>query len=295
MTSLQFQSGPGLVLNAEIDESSIFALGEHAPRLIVPVRLLQVGSMGGDSGTTYELSALSGDLSVVPPSGSQEMVSTAVFCPICCPAPNATSVQLHFPIDHPRLAWLETIRNGGETISFFLNLRLTAKKMRLRQPDPAGARYDYVCETCDTRQGTIQIQRTTWMRVLEGTKFGKIHVLEFPATPVEQCTSLRNAFAALQEAQRLHRQGFYSKAVGECRVALDKFWDEGPKRLQTSWIAKIGEANHKWLHEVFSAIRKGTNEPHHNAPCDFDQFDSQLFIAVTTAYVAFVARAGVSE
>jgi hypothetical protein len=289
MTDFQFDLN-GLIINAEIDGSAIAAFGTHAPRLMLPVTFKFIR---GAQGYAFELSSLHAEFQSDSP---REPIVAADPCPLCCFARHAGPVPLYFPISHATLHWLEVIRNGGEQLSFFLNLRLVAKKLRVIERAPANTPHQYVSESSASKQGTLQIPRDIWCeRVLNATHFGKIHIFEFPAAAIEQSASLRNAFAALQEAQRLHRQGFYTKAVGECRIALDKFWDERPKRLKDSWIETIGQANHKWLAEVFTAIRRGANEAHHRAPCDFSQFDSQMFIAVTSAYIAFVARTGVAE
>jgi len=295
MTSIQFQSGSSFVLNAIIDETRIFAYGTHAPALIIPVAFQNIAVNSLPSDTVHELATLSGEISVAPKPGAQENLSAAAYCPISSFAPHAPSVQLHFPLRHQDLSWIETVRNGGESISFFLNLRLVSKKLRVRENDRTGPRYDYLGEISNSGQAAIQISRETWVKVLEATKFGSVHVFEFPAFPIEQCSSLKNAFAALKKAQRDHLQGDYDGAIGNCRVAIDKFWQKGPKKLKDAWLEKINTTNHKWLNEIFTAIRQGSNEPHHTALDHFGQFESQLFIAVTTAYIAYVARAGVTE
>jgi hypothetical protein len=291
MTSLQINSN-GLILNIEIDENTPFGMGARVPHLIVPVRF-QTIRIEGEPDINFEVTALYCDLSCKIEQ-RDEIIGSSVPCLLANFARNLTSQQLMFPLDHARLALLESARSGGENLSLFLNLRLGFRKLRRLD---GGQTYSHVMESFAFCQGWLTVPRSTWCeRVLPNAGFGTVQVVEFPAVPVEQCQGLKNAFASLQEAQRLHRLGFYDKAVGECRVALDKFWDDRPKRLKDSWVVKLGQINHKWLNDALTELRRAANDPHHTSiGRHYDQLESQLFIAITTAFVALVARSGVSE
>jgi hypothetical protein len=60
-----------------------------------------------------------------------------------------------------------------------------------------------------TLQESFQIPQSDWIeRVLPGIGYGKVHILEFPATPLEACAALDHSFKALKQAEEKHRLGF---------------------------------------------------------------------------------------
>ena len=78
-------------------------------------------------------------------------------------------------------------------------------------------------------QEGIEISQSDWIEhVLPGIGYGKVHVVEFPAIPIESCQALDSSFKSLKQAEEKHRLGFYDDAVGKCRMALEKFFDSVP-------------------------------------------------------------------
>jgi hypothetical protein len=297
-SSTQFNN-EGLVVDAIINSGAVFAYDSQLPRLVIPIELKE--AVKAPEGIAFELNTLYAVLRCGH-GQDRDLIAEAIPEPIEQMAQvGARHVQLTFPLDHERLHRIEKIRAGGAQLQFSLFLKLSARKLGIiplpaNQPKPASPAFVYYKGfTCQSYDINLYIPRDRWLSVLETTKFGSIHVFEFPAVPIEYQESLGNAFAALREAKRLHQMGFYDKAVGECRIALDKFWDEKPKRLKDEWKAYMGEGEHKWLDEAFTAIRRGSNEPHHNARAGHDQFESLVFINLTASLVSYVARLGVAE
>jgi|GEM_PF-2796334 hypothetical protein len=293
MTEFQFGTN-GLVLNANIDGTRIFGRGIHAPTLLVPVTFQYVR---GASVFDYGLGSLAAELELNVP---REPIAISSPCLLGMTARSATQVQLVVPISLSCVHWIEQLREAGAGVSFFVNLRLEIKTLRPDGREGTSPLHRYVSDEIQTKQGVVEIPRETWTKFLEAIGYGKICVVEFPAAPLEHCASLKNAYAALQQALRLHREGFHTQAVGQCRVALDKFWaGRNPKQLIPAWSDRLGNVAYHWLNETLRIIRREANEPHHTAEQPgapvFDYFDAQMFIALTTAVVAYAARAGVTE
>jgi len=289
MTTLQFNSH-GLVMNINVNGEGLFAYGTKVPHLILPVEF-QAIRLDGEPAIAYEVLALLCDFSCkVGPR--DEPLGSSVPCLLGGFARELTHQQLSIPFDHARIALLESLRNGEDSFNLSLNFRLSFRKLR-----KVGEDYAHMTERSVLVQGLLTVPKSAWCgRVLPATGFGSVLTVEFPTMPLDECAGLRNAHAALVKAQRLHRDGYYDKAVGECRVALDKFWADRPKRLHDSWAVKLGAVNHKWLEAALTELRREGNDPHHNAiGKHFDQLESSLFIATTTALVALVARSGVAE
>lgn len=289
MTTLQFNAY-GLVVNVHVNGEGLFAHGTKMPHLLLPVEF-QAIALDGEPSVAYELLTLHCDFSCkVGPR--DEPLGASVPCVLGGFARELTHQQLSIPFDHARLTLLESLRNGEDSFNIFLSFRLVFRKLR-----KVGDDYAHVTQRFALAQGWLTVPKAAWCeRVLPATGFGSILTVEFPTTALDECAGLRNANAALRKAHRLHRDGYYDKAVGECRVALDKFWDDRPKRLRDSWEVKLGAVNHKWLEAALTELRREGNDPHHNAiGRHFDQLESQLFIATTTALVALAARSGVDE
>ncbi|AHF94627.1 hypothetical protein OPIT5_22315 [Opitutaceae bacterium TAV5] len=295
MTSTTQLNNEGLVLDVIIDGAAAFAYDCKSPRLILPIQLKQVGKEPAN--IVYELGTLYGVLRC----GTQH-VSEANPEPIEQMAQyGARHIQFTFQLNHEKLNWLEEMRAGTGQMSFSLCLKITVRKLGIipqpqNQPQLQNQAFVYLKGfTCHSSEVNVHIPRDRWISSLEATNFGAIHVFEFPRVPLEYRETLKNAFAALKEAKHLHLMGFYDKAIGECRIALDKFWDERPKRLKDEWKTYMGAGAHVWLDQAFTAIRRGSNEPHHNAGLGHDQFESLVFINLTASLVAHVARMGVKE
>ncbi len=133
-------------------------------------------------------------------------------------------------------------------------------------------------------------------------EYGKIHIIELPAAQLgETCLGLKESFDALQQAQKLESQGFYREAVGKCRIALEPFFemvektdDKGEKVkipiLKSSWQTRLGKATYDWLNASLGALKRPANEALHLSSASFGQLETQMFLAVTTAIVAYAIK-----
>ncbi len=289
----------GLYINVQVNPDGAHLYDNITPRLVIPIELKQAGNP--QEGIVYELGTVFANLRCRY-EPNRELTLDAQPYPIESSIEYGTgTIQLTFILGHEMLNRLELIRGGRTELAFSMYLKITARKLGLipKQPNqeaPVTPIYVYLrgfsCQSSDIR---LAINRDRWLTSLENVGFGKTLVFEFPTVPVENQESLSNAFAALHEAKRLHLLGFYDKAVGECRIAMDKFWDEKPKRLLDEWKTYMSEEEHKWLDLAFTAIRRGSNAPHHNARAGHDQFESLVFINLTASLVSYVARLGVAE
>lgn len=282
----------GLYLDITADGGSIFVFDSESPQLVVPLDLKQVGSR--NESLIYELGTLYGvlrsgygpDQCIVAESHPTPVERLAHY--------GERNVQLTFPLTLQVMSLLEKKRSGREQLELILHLKLSGRK--LIPVERVNNAYlhagGFVGHASDMR---LYVPRDRWLSALESAKFGSIHVFEFPAVPLEPGDGLKNAFAALQEAKRLHMNGFYDMSVAQCRVALDKFWDDRPKRLLDQWKAYMSAEEHEWLGLAFTAIRRGANATHHEARPGHDQLESLVFINMTASLVAYVARMGVEE
>lgn len=212
-------------------------------------------------------------------------------------------LHFEFPLDARRIEMIERHRQGGS-----LNLRLDVQI----QLDEFGAipaheeskRQSLWGLTNVHRmalQETFQIPQSDWIsRVLPNIGYGKVHVLEFPATPLDACSALDHSFKALKQAEEKHRLGFYDDAAGKCRLAIEPFFDHEPAAshsesrkiplLKKHWETKLGKATYDWLKSTLGSIKYAANPPHHSPNEHYSQLDSQMILAVTTAVVAYIAR-----
>ncbi|AOS46425.1 hypothetical protein Verru16b_03531 [Lacunisphaera limnophila] len=213
-------------------------------------------------------------------------------------------VYLEFPLDHARLTGLEKVRSGKD-LKFLLDATLVADQLHLlnnhqgpMDPHIWGFRQRHVLYL----QQEITISRDAWItRVLPQTGYGSVHVLEFPAIPIENTETLKHSYDALVQAQERHRLGMYDDSVGKCRVALEPFVtlieeDDGKggkkkvPKLKPSWQTKLGQATYQWLNDSFNAVRYAGNPNHHSPNAHYDQLESQMILAVTTALVSYALR-----
>ena len=146
------------------------------------------------------------------------------------------------------------------------------------------------------------IPGSLWIKsVLAQTGHGIIHVVELPAVPVAACQTLQHSYDALVQAQSRHALGLYDDAVAKCRIALDRFFEHVPvdpkhkdsRRipvLKKVWQAKLGEATYDWLNRTLGAIKDAANPTAHSPNPHFDQFESQMLMAITTTLIAYAAR-----
>ena len=214
-------------------------------------------------------------------------------------------VYLEFPQDTPRLAELERLRAGGDLKLRFdavLHLnKLYSLDEKLAGP-VAKPVWGYVSSHRLHLQAELTVPRDAWVtRVLTNVGYGSVLTVEFPAVPVQGCEKLSHSFQALHQAQELHKLGRFDDAVGKCRVALDPFFDwiekageDGVVRrvpiLKRSWETQLGQATYVWLNDATRAIKEAANPTHHRVAPHYDQLESQMVFAITTALVSYAAR-----
>jgi hypothetical protein len=213
-------------------------------------------------------------------------------------------LNFEFPLDARRIEAIERFRQGG-SLKLRLDVQLQVEEYGIieahvesKRPAVWGLRNVH----CLSLMEEIQIPQTDWIeRVLPGLGYGKVHILEFPATPLDACAALDHSFKALKQAEEKHRLGFYDDAAGKCRLAIEPFFDHEPVDaghpesrkipvLKKHWETKLGKATYDWLKTTLGSIKDATNPPHHSPNEHYGQLDSQMILAVTTAVVAYIAR-----
>ncbi len=214
-------------------------------------------------------------------------------------------LTLEFPLDTRRIEAIERCRQGG-SIQFRLDMQLQVDCFTAIPAHEASKR-PALWGLKDIQhmmlQETFQVPQTHWVeRALPQIGYGQVHLVEFPATPLEACAALERSFKALKQAEEKHRLGFYDDAAGKCRLAIEPFFDHeledaaNPKSrripvLKKSWETKLGKATYDWLKATLGSIKDASNAPHHSPNEHYSQLDSQMILAVTTAVVAYIARA----
>jgi len=213
-------------------------------------------------------------------------------------------VHLQIEIDRTRLALINRLRNGGD-VKLRLDLELLADELvEVARLKDMRASVVWGLKEHHRMQTNLQvvIPRSVWIeRVLPGTEFAKVHIIELAAVPIENCAGLKESFEALQQAQKLESQGFYREAVGKCRLALEPFFekidktdDKGETKkipvLKAAWQTRLGKATYDWLNASLSILKGPTNQAVHLSSAHFDQLEAQMFLAVTTAVVAYAIK-----
>jgi hypothetical protein len=211
---------------------------------------------------------------------------------------------LEIPLDRLRLALLNRLRNGGD-VKLRLDLELLADELvELTHSKGIASLPVWGLKARHNLQARVQlvIHRSVWVeQVLLGTEFAKIHIIELPAVPIESCSQLKSSFEALRTAQKLESQGFYHEAVGKCRIALEPFFEMVDKpdakgenkkvpMLKSSWQTRLGQATYEWLNASLAGLKGSTNQAVHLSSTTFDQLETQMFLAVTTAIVAYAVK-----
>lgn len=158
-------------------------------------------------------------------------------------------VHLEFPVDQARLALLEARRDGGD-LHLHLVVKLTVQKFG-RIPEHTESNRPAFWGLTDQHESTVEfnlkIPRSVWLeRVLPQTGYGVVHVLEFPAAPLESCQSLRHSFDALKQAQERLKLGQYDDAVAKCRIALDPFFEHVEQKNEQGETKKIPVLKRTW-------------------------------------------------
>ncbi len=211
-------------------------------------------------------------------------------------------VPVAIPLDRVRLATLENQRNGGDmklTFDFELSVDelVVLKRLNLGYNSVVWGLKDHHSISANHIQ--IVIPRSNWInQVLPATGYGKIHIIELPAIPIESSSQLRAAHSALLQAQEMYNQGFYDDTVGKCRLALEPFFEVNEAKkmiLKTSWETRLGKATYNWLNEASIALKQPTNRPHHSPAMYFNRLAAQMLLAVTTAVVVLCGASATPE
>jgi hypothetical protein len=213
-------------------------------------------------------------------------------------------VHLEIPLDRPRLATINRMRNGGD-VALRLDLELFVDEQIGVAQIKDGARptvWGHYERYRSQSKLHTSIARSTWVeQVLKNTGFSQVHILELPAIPIESCASMKASHDALQQAVKLESQGFYNEAVGKCRIALEPFFvmvekpgKKGEKKqvpvLNPAWQKRLGKITYEWLNAAFVTMKQPTNKAHHISSTHFNQLDAQMLIAITTALVAYAVK-----
>ncbi|MCX6955520.1 MAG: hypothetical protein NTV51_25515 [Verrucomicrobia bacterium] len=214
-------------------------------------------------------------------------------------------LQVFIPFDAARLARIEELRKVGD-----LRLRLDCELLfdelvDVGQIEEFGRQVPiWALKQHFTAQGqiTINLSRSDWVdRVLPQTGYGQIHLFELPVVPLDRIAALGVAFKALKEAQEQHKNGHYNGTVISCRQALDSVLTargeaviNGQKQpipvLSESWKQRLGQSTYEWLNDALGALNRPGNEIAHQHR-NFDQFESQMILMLTTTLLAYAARA----
>jgi len=294
------------IASAKIPEPEVIGSGGNStPQIGIPLRLdVWHGSMRPGEGLelvslSAKLWALDGYISICPPVPLNTTLQSQF------PRIQDQLCYLNFPLDAIRLTHLERERNGGD-MKFRLEAALLINQLFAVGKTPGEISSQTIWGHVQAHQlhlqAELKIPRDTWVsRVLPNVGYGVIHILEFPAAPLESCAKLQHSMQALQQAQELHKIGLYDDAVGKCRVALDPFFefiettgeDKVVRRVPTlkrSWETQLGKATYSWLDGTLGAIKEAANRAHHSPRAHYSQLDSQMIFAIASAVVAYVAR-----
>ncbi|MGA3268941.1 MAG: hypothetical protein ABSE16_19240 [Verrucomicrobiota bacterium] len=213
-------------------------------------------------------------------------------------------VPLEIPLDRTRLALINRLRNGGDVL-LRLDLELLFEELFEVAREPGSLRpiiWSLVERYQLPAKVTVTLPRSAWLeRVLGPTGFSKVHVLELPAIPVQECPALTASFNALQEAVNLESQGSHREAIHQCRVALepflvtvDKSGTEGERKealvLDPLWRQELGKSTYEWVNAALIASEIPASPVRHASSAGFEQLDAQMLLAAATALIAQAAR-----
>jgi hypothetical protein len=213
-------------------------------------------------------------------------------------------LNLEFPVSPGKIAAIERHRDGGP-LNLTLHVQIQIDEIGVvmapkesNRPALWGMTDVHMVRTDED----FQIPQSRWVeQILPQLGYGKVHLIELPAVPLDACAAWEHSFKALKQAEEKHRLGFYDDAVGKCRIALDHFFewvdkqdDQGVKRkvpiLNQRWVKRLGQGTYDWLNTTLGSLKEVANSPHHSPNPHFDQLESQMIIAITTAVVAYAAR-----
>jgi len=289
---------------ASIESQGVYGAGTaESPRLIVPLRMLFRGPRVARRGLNFrklscQVSPFDGTyVAISAPASVDVLARDEVEIP-------DRLVHLEIPLDQTRLARIERQRTGGD-VKLRLDCELVIDELvevgDLKER-PHSSVWGF--RTCHRLHSQIHvvIPRSAWIeRVLPQTGFGQVHILELPVVPIESCAGLKVAFEALQQAQKLEKEGYYHEAVGKCRIALEPFLElvdqvddkEEKKRvpvLKAAYQTRLGKAAYDYLNSSLIALKGPTNQALHLSSVTFGQTDAQMFLLVTTAIVSYALR-----
>jgi hypothetical protein len=210
-------------------------------------------------------------------------------------------INLEFPIDRPRLDFLERSRKNGD-LQIRLDFELLADEL-VAMGKTTESYPSIIWGLKEHKQVYLQapvvISRKTWLdRVLTPTGYGKVHIIEFPTVSLEACAALDQSFQALRQAEEHFKLGLYDDAAGKCRLALEPFCEPADKpdgsgkipKLKKSWETMLGQATYTWLDSSLNAVRWATNPLHHSPTARFGRFETQMLLSVTIAVISYAAR-----
>lgn len=311
LSSMQttFNGGYLQFASLRLDESQVHGYGAAvAPRMLIQFNLdLSVAKIAANRridlrwftsrlqfGDVY----VDGIPSYVPLSLSERM-----------PSYNGYSVQMEFPTTPAVIAAIERERAGGNVkVGIWAYLEYEDVRLVCNDPNDQQSQVWGVArrERMQAHNNT-EFPASAWTaRVLPHVGYGVVHILEFPAAPLEEYEGFAESFKSLKQAQERHAAGLYDDAASKCRIALDKFFetvevDDGnggkkkrPK-LKASWETRLGKSTFEWLDCALGAVKGATNTSHHSPNEHFDQLESQMLIGITTALVAYTARSAGAE
>jgi hypothetical protein len=293
-----------IVVETTVENNGIYGTGRpELPLLIVPLKVILRAPKTPRAALYFrELRCR-----VSPFDGAYIATSLPAWLGVCLSSGRELSNQttlLEIQLDDRRISLIERLRRGGD-----VKLRLDCEAfveelVELGQSEHGcpkevfGLRYHHHLQA----QIHVVVPRSVWIeRVLPQTGFGQIHILELPGVPIERCAELRVAFEALQQAQKLEKQGFYTEAVGKCRIALEPFFEmadkadaKGDKRkvpvLKRSWEKRLGQATYDWLNTSLLTLKVPANQASHLSSTSFGQLEAQMLLIVTTALIAYAVK-----
>lgn len=213
-------------------------------------------------------------------------------------------LHVAIPLDQLRLSRIEQHRKGGD-VNLRLDCELVADEMEevgnlknVANRAVWGLKAHHRLHS----QFHVVIPRSVWVeQVLPQTGFGQIHILELPKISIERCEGRKEAFRALQQAQKLEREGLYDETVGACRKALEPFFEHVDKIdekgatkkvpvLTASWETRLGKATYDWLNASLLTLKGPTNRAVHNTSTTFGQLEAQMLLLVATAVISYAVK-----
>jgi hypothetical protein len=305
LTQLPFLSGLNC-LSIDIDEKRISARGGPLVAALIVQANLDLKYIFDSDSFAFEICEVRCRLVVAPESVSPPVSVKPNQIRVTAHMKHLKEqlVQLEFPMDLPRLAWLERQRKGSD-MKLKLELDVFAEQhigIGTRQQGFDPPAWGLKARHRSMHNLDLQIPRSEWIKnVLPGTGFGTVYLLELPRIPLERCEAIEPAIAALRSAHKLLADGHWQEAVGKCRLALEPFFESKEVRakggklktvpvLKASWETRLGKATYAWLNTSLTAIKAPGNKATHSTRAVFDETSAQMLLSVTTALVAYAAQ-----